>query len=66
MTLRGSLALLTAFVCLAVTVTGCATNYRETDPFGYYRRGSSFDSGPFPNQVYYNGYYGRPGSRYLN
>lgn len=64
MTLRRSLALVIASVCVAAMAAGCATNYRETDPFGYYQRAGSFDSGPFPSQVYYTGYYGRPWARY--
>jgi hypothetical protein len=64
MKLGRGLALAIALVCLVVMISGCATNYRESDPFGYYRRAGDFDTGPFPSQVYYNGYYGRPWARY--
>jgi hypothetical protein len=62
MTLRRRLTLLLSCVGLAMIASGCATNFRETDPFGYYQRAGSFDS--FPSSVHYTGYYGRPWARY--
>jgi len=57
------LAFVLACVGVVLTASGCATNYRETDPFGVYRRAGDYGAGAFPDSYYYTGYYGRPWAR---